>query len=170
MIFLHHSKPEGVTEIQLRAFGDCTNLTSVTIPRGVSSIDQELFENCTSLDSIFIYNPKCYIDTHLSIPEHTTIYGYNGSTAELFAKENNRRFVSLDLIGSGNPESNDKEESDTTLDTKPQPTPDHIIAGANTSTTSPQTGYAGVICLFIMMALISACVAGLTLKLKATKK
>ncbi len=162
--------PDSFRTIQDCAFKGCTGLKSIDIPSSTKFILNLAFEDCTSLDSIYIYNPKCYIDTHLSIPEHTTIYGYTGSTAELFAKDNNRKFVALDLIGSGKPEINDKTESDTIVDTKPQSTPDQIIAGSDTSTTSPQTGDASVICLFIMMALISACVAVLTFKLKAAKE
>lgn len=162
--------PDSFRTIQDCAFKGCTGLKSIDIPSSTLFILNLAFEDCTSLDSIYIYSPKCYIDTHLSIPEHTTIYGYTGSTAELFAKDNNRKFVTLDLVGSGKPETNDKTESDTTVDSKPQPTPDQIIAGSNTSTTSPQTGDASVIYLCIMMALISACVAALTFKLKATKE
>ncbi len=160
------SLPDSFRTMRDCAFKGCTSLESINIPSSTVFIYNLAFENCSSLDSIYIYSPKCRIDTDLSIPQHTTIYGYTGSTAEAFANENNRRFVSLDLVGSSKPETNDKTESDSTVDTKPQPTPE----GSNTSNKSPQTGDASVIYLFIMMALLSACVAVWTLKLKAKKQ
>ena len=44
--------PEGVTGIGNRAFNDCTSLTSVTIPEGVTSIGDDAFSLCVKLTSI----------------------------------------------------------------------------------------------------------------------
>ena len=45
-----------VTSIGGSAFGDCTDLTSVTIPDGVTSIEKFAFLNCSSLTSVTIPN------------------------------------------------------------------------------------------------------------------
>lgn len=46
--------PEGITEISYKAFSDCENLTSVTLPDTLKIIDREAFLNCKNLTSITI--------------------------------------------------------------------------------------------------------------------
>lgn len=46
--------PEGVTEIEDRAFERCDKLTSVTIPETVAIIGAHAFENCSKLASVTI--------------------------------------------------------------------------------------------------------------------
>ena len=43
-----------VTAIEEKAFSNCKNLTSVTIPDGVTSIGEDAFRNCTGLLSVII--------------------------------------------------------------------------------------------------------------------
>ena len=38
--------PEGVTKIGSRAFKNCANLTSITIPGSVKEIDKRVFQGC----------------------------------------------------------------------------------------------------------------------------
>lgn len=45
-----------VTSIREGAFGDCTGLTSVTIPEGIQSIGYEAFFNCSGLTSVKVPN------------------------------------------------------------------------------------------------------------------
>ena len=59
--------PDSVTSIGSRAFSGCTGLTSITIPDNVTTIGYEAFSGCTNL----------------------TIYCYQGSYAEEYAKSNN---------------------------------------------------------------------------------
>lgn len=56
------SIPEGVNEIQMSSFADCTSLSSITIPRGVTKIGKRAFYNCTSLTSIVIPNSVVSIE------------------------------------------------------------------------------------------------------------
>lgn len=75
-----------VTEIQYRAFGWCTSLTSVTIPNSVTSIDSEAFTNCSSLKTVTIPNSVTSIGHHafswctsltsVTIPNSVTKLGY----------------------------------------------------------------------------------------------
>ena len=74
-----------VTRIGYRAFEDCTNLTSITIPNSVTSIGSEAFYYCTGLKSIVIpdsvtkigneafYNCKSL--TSITIPSSVTWIG-----------------------------------------------------------------------------------------------
>src|SRR5215208_2096425 len=45
-----------VTSIGNLAFGECTGLTSVTIPNGVTTIEKDAFFRCTSLAGVTIPN------------------------------------------------------------------------------------------------------------------
>ncbi len=100
--------PDSVTIILDSAFSYCTSLASVIIPDSVTSIRTWTFANCTSLESITINNPKCYIASDAEIPQSTTIYGYENSTAQTYAEEHGNKFVPItskviygDADGSG---------------------------------------------------------------------
>ena len=76
---------EGITEIQTKAFSDCTSLTSITIPEGVTNIGRSAFSDCTSLTSITLPNSLtsigrgafayCSSLTEITIPEGVTSIG-----------------------------------------------------------------------------------------------
>ncbi|WP_295157349.1 fibronectin type III domain-containing protein [uncultured Ruminococcus sp.] len=53
--------PDTVTSIGKSAFYNCTSLTSITIPDGVTDINDYTFNSCTSLTSINIPNGVTYI-------------------------------------------------------------------------------------------------------------
>ena len=46
--------PNSVTSIGVKAFSDCTSLTSVVIPDSVTTIGDSAFSDCTSLTSVVI--------------------------------------------------------------------------------------------------------------------
>lgn len=83
-----------VTEIKKGTFQGCTMLKEITIPSSVESIADGAFADCISLERIVISNPSCTIG---DIPESTVIYGYENSTAQQYATDNNRSFA---LIGT----------------------------------------------------------------------
>ena len=76
-----------VTSIYARAFENCTNLTSITIPNNVTNIGGTAFSRCTGLTSITIPNSVISIDmqafqyctglTSVTIPDNVTIIGDN---------------------------------------------------------------------------------------------
>ncbi|MDD6645728.1 MAG: leucine-rich repeat protein [Oscillospiraceae bacterium] len=97
---------DSVTIIKDYAFCECTSLTDVTIPDSVTSIEYRAFDGCTSLTSVTIPSNVTsignrafgyYEDDIFSSEkvEGFTIYGYNDTLAEIYAKDNGFSFVSL---------------------------------------------------------------------------
>ena len=72
-----YTVPEGVTEIQEKAFYECKSLTSITIPDGVTEIGDNAFTFCENLTSV-------------SIPDSVTRIGYG-----TFSYCNNLREITL---------------------------------------------------------------------------
>ncbi len=88
--------PDSVTSIGYRAFFGCSSLTSVTIPDSVTSIGEWAFASCSSLTSVTILSKTANFGSGVFYNcDNVTIYGYAGSTAETYAKNNNIPFVAL---------------------------------------------------------------------------
>ncbi|MCR4639485.1 leucine-rich repeat protein [Ruminococcus sp.] len=99
------------TEIGSGEYENCGSLENVVIPERITTIDSYAFCDCSSLDSITIKNPECEINggsetinNSLIYPEDSdevivafngTICGYDGSTAEKYAKDCGYKFKSL---------------------------------------------------------------------------
>ena len=98
-----------VTSIGNNAFRDCTSLTEVKIPDSVINIGDYAFYGCTNL----------------------TIYGYTGSYAETYAKENDIPFVSLGNITT-------TETTTTTIETTVTTTTETMVTTKTTTTTTKQ--------------------------------
>ena len=91
--------PGSVTSIGSSAFSDCTSLTSITMPDSVTRIDSYAYTGCTGLELITILNPACEIyDDNTTLSDSAVIMGYQNSTAQKYAEENNRAF---ELITQG---------------------------------------------------------------------
>ncbi len=96
--------PDSVTEIDDWAFENCTSLTSVTIPDSGTYIRIRAFYGCTSLTSVKI--PKSVkdigseafgyyydsVENKIKTIDGFTVYGYQGSAAEKYAKDNGFEF------------------------------------------------------------------------------
>ena len=50
--------PDSVTEIYWGAFSGCSSLTEITIPSRVSKIEENAFEGCENLTRIVVEQPK----------------------------------------------------------------------------------------------------------------
>ena len=106
--------PGYLTEIPIGMFSGCQGLESFTIPDGITKIGAEAFAECTNLKKIVIpssvteieeegyYGDLAYLEGAFYDCDNLTIYGYTGSYAETYAKENNIPFVSLDGTSGGN--------------------------------------------------------------------
>lgn len=93
----HISLPKSLTYISSYAFRECKNLTSFTVSNNITSIEKGAFYCCNNLTSILIPNTVISIgDRAFAISEYLTIYGYSGSYAELFAKNEGIPFIALD--------------------------------------------------------------------------
>jgi hypothetical protein len=80
------------------AFSECTAMTEATIPQYVETIEKNAFSGCEKLERITLHCPHCEIDSEpqtLGVPGITTVYGYDGSTAETFAAANGYTFESF---------------------------------------------------------------------------
>lgn len=112
--------PKTVKVINQAAFYETTALKDITIPKNVQTMDIEVFrksalekiwilnkdlvikepttEDVTDEESatktkVYIYNPKETVKDFIAIPKNVTVYGYAGSTAEAYAKQNGNKFV-----------------------------------------------------------------------------
>lgn len=97
--------PENLTSIGSYAFEGCYGLKSITLPNNVTSLGSYAFYGCTALTGIAIPNSVISIGTNAlhygSSPSSSnrlsnlTIYGYTGSYAETYAKQESIPFFSL---------------------------------------------------------------------------
>lgn len=95
--------PDNLTSIGSSAFYDCNGLKSITLPNNVTSLGSYAFYGCTALTGIAIPNSVISIGTYAlhygssssyELP-YLTIYGYTGSYAETYAKNQDIPFFSL---------------------------------------------------------------------------
>lgn len=135
---------DGLKTIESQAFMWCARLRNVDIPKSVTKIGKGAFSN-TFLGSVTINNPDCEIYDDISTFAMldvetweyilgTTIYGYQGSTAEAYAKKYGFEFKE---IGS---EAVDTTITTTTTTTTAKPaTTTTKAATAKTTTTIKET-------------------------------
>ena len=100
--------PNNVTSIGYSAFQDCVNLQTVDIPASVTEIGYSAFDGCSRLTTLKIRNPNCDFPWTSICPKSTIIYGYSGSTAEEYAKENGIQFKVLAAPKNGLKKENGK--------------------------------------------------------------
>lgn len=88
--------PDNVTLIGNYTFANCKSLTSIVIPNSAEKIASGAFSNCDNLKDVTVLNSAAEIvDRAFGDVQDLTIYGYVGSTAETYAKENNIPFVDI---------------------------------------------------------------------------
>jgi len=94
--------PKNVLSIESYAFAECTSLKSVIVPESVKTSCEYAFRACSAFESITFYNPYCTVygpvTNDYNDNFYGTIYGYDDSTAQKFAEENEYNFESLGTI------------------------------------------------------------------------
>ena len=91
----HLTLPGNVSSIGAEAFRGCTGLTDMTLPENVKTVGYRAFKDCAGLTSVTVLNKDCVINEDkntLGDPETTTIRGYMGSTAHVYANKNGYKF------------------------------------------------------------------------------
>lgn len=107
--------PEGAVSIGEMAFAFCNSLKDITIPESVNEIGTLAFTSCSNLGKIVILNPQCVIGASdfgtapALISGAAVIYGYTNSTAESYAAEFGKSFVSLGK--KDNQQQNDQQQN-----------------------------------------------------------
>lgn len=89
---------ENIVSIGRYTFSECTALSSVTIPKSVQTIGASAFENCQYLAVAIIPNTTQYIYPSAFRNDPVAIYGYTGTYAEQFARENGLSFTSYGKV------------------------------------------------------------------------
>ena len=87
--------PSGLKSIGYSGFGN-TALESVELPRALEEMGKNAFNGCRQLKSITVTNPATVIkDGAIPANEGLVIRGYEGSTAQTYAEENNIAFEKI---------------------------------------------------------------------------
>ena len=86
---------KNISGIGAGAFKGCSSVKTIELLYTVTHIGASAFEDCTNLERLTVYNRACTFDEN-SVDSSTTLYGFNGSTAESYASSNNISFVSMD--------------------------------------------------------------------------
>ena len=109
--------PEGVEIIAEGAFNSCPNIKIIILPASVTSIGDFAFYGCPSLKSVRILSKTAkFPEYRFVFDEVTTVYGYEGSTAEEYAKKYNLSFASILSAAVGADDTN-VSGSEVTIDT-----------------------------------------------------
>lgn len=86
-----------VSIISRNAFFGCTGLQEVTLGKNVQQVGIQAFWNCAKLKKITFLNPDCQIaNAYEAISGSAVIFGYDDSTAQMYAGNYNRSFVLLE--------------------------------------------------------------------------
>lgn len=138
------SIPGSIKTISDSAFENCRALTKITISDGVESIETEAFYDCINVNSVSIpksvntigyralgyylydsrkdpnYTRDGFISFELKKVDNFVIYGYKGTAAETYAKENHFTFVELkeDARKKGDLNNNGKIDASDLLQVK----------------------------------------------------
>ena len=120
------SVPDSVTKVA-PAFTNCTSLTEITLGKNVRSISYGAFSGCPDLEKLTITSVDANIGKLFGDNGYAngklTIYGYTGSTAEIYANQNNIPFVSIGSAPTPSPTASPDTTASPKPTDEPSPTP-----------------------------------------------
>lgn len=91
--------PDGTQLLKGYAFASCKNLKALIISNSVTNIEDGSVYACHQLADVVIYNKNVVIgNPNFVSQESTTIYSYDGSTAQTYAQNNKFTFRLIDEI------------------------------------------------------------------------
>ena len=133
------------TVIPAYAFQDCKSITEITVPAEAEHIYMSAFEYCENLQALKILNPNAVMEGNDKISDCLTIYGYENSTAQKYAVENNYKFDLLKnapVIGepapSPSPTSVSSPEPSPVPTTVASPDPSPVPTSSPTPSAEPE--------------------------------
>lgn len=98
---------DGITELGIRAFKDCPNLESVSLPASLTRIHYECFDNCPKLRELELAEgvQLLHINDAADWQPHTVTMGLHAFRGSIYAKEHLGEFYTLngvlvDYLGS----------------------------------------------------------------------
>ena len=166
--------PQSVTYIGISAFDHCDNLESIVIPDGVTTIDAAAFGACKNLKTVYIPASVTKLgediyDVFMMSDNITDIY-YSG-TEEQWAKieniENNHfpetatihyNYVAPTETDSSDSNTSDSETSSDNSTTESTDSETSTDSNSSGTTTTPDTGVAGLSLTLGVIALADAAV------------
>ena len=136
--------PETLVSIGSSAFAGCPLITDITIPQSTGSVGENAFADDEALESFTVYNFSCAIEGSGSTVSNIAgeeasfngiVYGYEDSTAQIYAQTYGYTFVSLGAA----PESGATASTSLTTTTTTSGSTTTTTSGSTTTTTSGST-------------------------------
>ncbi len=136
--------PETLVSIGSSAFAGCPMITDITIPQSTGSVGENAFADDEALESFTVYNFSCVIEGSGSTVSNIAgeeasfngiVYGYDDSTAQIYAQTYGYTFVSLGAA----PESGTTASTSLTTTTTTSASTTTTTSASTTTTTSAST-------------------------------
>lgn len=81
-----------------RPMPDYIKTFSVVLSESCMFVSEDYFQQYSQVSSVTVKNPDCeFYDSELTIPDTAVIYGYPGSTAQVYSEKYSRKFVELEI-------------------------------------------------------------------------
>ncbi len=88
--------PKGITTIGAYSFFSADKLTELTLTEDVTTMEDYAFFDCDCLYEVYVLNQQAKMEEHTFNPIFVyALFGYNGSSSQMYATVQNIRFESL---------------------------------------------------------------------------
>lgn len=131
--------PESLEYIYYRSFYDCSALETVTLSTAVEKLSAGALNECDSLSKLLIYNTDMEFGPSTTVYDKTVIYGYENSTAEVYADTYGQEFQSLNSYTTTEPTETITTTTTTTTETTTTISSTTELTTESTTTTKTAT-------------------------------